>query len=649
MSRERIQELTTLLNKYAIEYYENDAPSISDAAYDVMYDELRKLEEKENFSLPDSPVHRVGGSPLAKCEQKEHIQRLYSLDKAQTFEEVLDWYNRAKKMLGTYPEVTIEYKFDGLTLNILYENGYLKEAKTRGNGVVGEVVTKNAETIKQLPKKIEYKGKVEVVGECVMRLSSFNKYNETANVPLKNARNAAAGGIRNLDPKLTATRNLSFFAYNIGYSDCEFTSQDEMRKFLTNQGFEMQGDYLITSKIEDVKKYIDKTDKLRPTLDYLIDGIVIKVNKISERAILKETDKFPRWAIAYKFKAEENTTKLLDVIWQVSRTNKLNPIALVEPVDICGATISRATLNNIFDIRRKKIAVNDVVLIRRSNDVIPEIMGVYEEGTNRKEIVQPEECPYCKSPVRVDGAFLYCTNRECEPAVISRITHFVSKPGFNIDGLSEKTIEVLYDFDKLRNVADLFKLEEIDFFGIEGFKSKKINNILTSIDKSKKIDLGSFLYALGIEGIGKRMAQDVAKYAKTVSNAMKLKYADIIKIEGIGEVIAENYEKYFSDQANISTINELFELGVKVANVEEAHGILDGKVIVITGSFNSYSRHELEEKASKLGATFLSSVSSKTNLIFLGENPGSKYEKAKALNIPMLTESEINKLLNDSK
>ena len=649
MSKERIKELTTLLNKYAAEYYENDAPSISDAAYDVMYDELRKLEEKENFSLPDSPIHRVGGSPLAKFEQKEHIQRLYSLDKAQTFEEVIDWYNRAKKALGAYPEVTLEYKFDGLTLNILYENGYLKEAKTRGNGIIGEVVTKNAETIKLLPKKIEYKGKVEIVGECVMSISSFNKYNETASVPLKNARNAAAGGIRNLDPKLTATRNLSFFAYNIGYSDCEFTSQDEMRKFLIKQGFEVQGDYLLTSKIEDVKKYIDKTDVIRPTLDYLIDGIVIKLNKIFERTILKETDKFPRWAIAYKFKAEENTTKLLDVIWQVSRTNKLNPIAAVEPVDICGATISRATLNNIFDIKRKKIAVNDTVLIRRSNDVIPEIMGVYEEGKNREEIVQPEECPYCKSPVKVDGAFLYCTNKECEPAVISRITHFVSKSGFNIDGLSEKTIEVLYEFNKLRNVADLFKLGEIDFFGIEGFKSKKINNILTSINKSKKIDLGSFLYALGIEGIGKKMAQDVAKYAKSVSNAIKLKYEDIIKIEGVGDIIAENYEKYFLDRDNISIINKLFEFGVEVADIQENHGILDGKVIVITGSFNSYSRHDLEERAAKLGAVFSSSVSSKTNLIFLGDNPGSKYDKAKALNIPMLTESEINKLLNDSE
>ena len=649
MSKERIKELTTLLNKYAAEYYENDAPSISDAAYDAMYDELRKLEEEENFSLPDSPIHRVGGSPLAKFEQKEHIQRLYSLDKAQTFEEVIDWYNRAKKALGAYPEVTLEYKFDGLTLNILYENGYLKEAKTRGNGVIGEVVTKNAETIKLLPKKIEYKGKVEIVGECVMSLSSFNKYNETASVPLKNARNAAAGGIRNLDPKLTATRNLSFFAYNIGYSDCEFTSQDEMRKFLIKQGFEVQGDYLLTSKIEDVKKYIDKTDVIRPTLDYLIDGIVIKLNKISERTILKETDKFPRWAIAYKFKAEENTTKLLDVIWQVSRTNKLNPIAVVEPVDICGATISRATLNNIFDIKRKKIAVNDIVLIRRSNDVIPEIMGVYEEGKNRQEIVQPKECPHCKSPVKVDGAFLYCTNKECEPAVISRITHFVSKSGFNIDGLSEKTIEVLYEFNKLRDVADLFKLSEIDFFGIEGFKSKKINNILMSINKSKKIDLGSFLYALGIEGIGKKMAQDVAKYAKSVSNAIKLKYEDIIKIEGVGDIIAENYEKYFLDRDNISIINKLFEFGVEVADIQENHGILDGKVIVITGSFNSYSRHDLEERAAKLGAVFSSSVSSKTNLIFLGDNPGSKYDKAKALNIPMLTESEINKLLNDSK
>ena len=422
-----------------------------------------------------------------------------------------------------------------------------------------------------------------------------------------------------------------------------------MRKFLIKQGFEVQGDYLLTSKIEDVKKYIDKTDVIRPTLDYLIDGIVIKLNKISERTILKETDKFPRWAIAYKFKAEENTTKLLDVIWQVSRTNKLNPIAVVEPVDICGATISRATLNNIFDIKRKKIAVNDIVLIRRSNDVIPEIMGVYEEGKNRQEIVQPKECPHCKSPVKVDGAFLYCTNKECEPAVISRITHFVSKSGFNIDGLSEKTIEVLYEFNKLRDVADLFKLSEIDFFGIEGFKSKKINNILMSINKSKKIDLGSFLYALGIEGIGKKMAQDVAKYAKSVSNAIKLKYEDIIKIEGVGDIIAENYEKYFLDRDNISIINKLFEFGVEVADIQENHGILDGKVIVITGSFNSYSRHDLEERAAKLGAVFSSSVSSKTNLIFLGDNPGSKYDKAKALNIPMLTESEINKLLNDSK
>lgn len=648
MSKERIKELTEILNKYAEEYYENDSPSVSDAVYDSLYDELRNLEETEGFSLKNSPTHRVGGMPLDKFEQGKHINRLYSLDKAQSFEEVKTWINRTKNALNINPTLTLEYKFDGLTLNLLYENGKLQEGKTRGNGVVGEIVTKNVETIKQLPKKIEYKGRIEVVGECVMRLSSFDKYNLTAEVPFKNARNAAAGAIRNLDPKVTASRNLSFFAYNIGYCDDRFSSQNEMREFLKKQGFEIQGDYKLANTEKDLEDYINKTDKIRSELDYLIDGIVIKVNEIKYRDILKETDKFPKWAIAYKFKAEENTTKLLDVIWQVSRTNKLNPIAVVEPVEVCGATITRATLNNIFEIERKKIAINDIVLIRRSNDVIPEIMGVYEEANDRILITQPETCPSCGSETEIDGAFIYCKNKDCKAAAINRISYFVSKKAFDIEGLSEKTIELLFELGKLKKPEDLFKLQESDLIGIEGFKGKKIDNILESIKKSKNIALSSFIFALGIEGVGKRLSEDIANYAKDINRVQEMKADDIRELEGVGSVIAENYENYFNNQENKELIKHLLEVGVNIQPVEKkGEGILSGKVIVITGSFESFTRNELEEKAKALGAKFASSVTSKTNLIFLGDNPGSKYEKAKQLNIKMMNEKEILSILNE--
>lgn len=649
MNKQRIKELTEILNRYAEEYYEKDTPSVSDAVYDSLYDELKKLEEIEGYSLENSPTHRVGGSPLAQFEQGKHINKLYSLDKAQTIDEVLAWLNRAKNTLGVTPDLTLEYKFDGLTINLLYENGYLKEAKTRGNGLVGEIVTKNVETIKKLPKKIEYKGKIEVIGECVMRLSAFDKYNLTADVPLKNARNAAAGAIRNLDPKITASRNLSFFAYNIGYSENRFNSQDEMHSFLIRQGFELQGEYKLISDEKCLISYIEETDLKRPELDYLIDGIVIKINDVKYRDILKETDKFPKWAIAYKFKAEENTTKLLDVIWQISRTNKLNPIAVVEPVEICGATISRATLNNILEIERKKIAINDIVLIRRSNDVIPEIMGVYEEAKDRVEIRSPEKCPYCGANTKSVGAFIFCQNKECSAAVISRITHFVSKKGFDIEGLSEKTIEQLYEIGKLKTPLDLFKLTEEDLIGVEGFKGKKINNLLNSIEKSKQIELPSFIYSLGIDGVGKRLAEDISNYAKNLNTVLVMKSEDIIKLEGVGTIIAMNFENYFSNKENIDFINSLLSLGIKIiGNENQIDGILSGKNIVITGSFESFSRNELEERCKKMGAKFSSSVTSKTNLIFLGENPGSKYEKAKALNIQMMREEEIISILNQN-
>ena len=382
----RMKELVATLNEWARLYYEEDAPVVSDAEYDKLYDELRKLESEEGYSLKNSPTHRVGGAPKGKFEQSEHLLRLYSLDKCQSKEEFADWCGRLVKTVGYFPDLTCEYKFDGLTLNILYENGVIQKATTRGNGVVGEIVTAQVNTIKKLPKTIEYKGKIEIQGEGILRLSQLKRYNETASDPLKNARNGAAGAIRNLDPSVTAQRGLSFMAYNIGYSERPFASQCEMREFLKEQGFEVEGDFDVVHTVEDAMKYADNTGEKRERLDYLIDGVVYKVNDVKLRDEIGFTEKFPKWAVAYKFKADEMTTTLDDVIWQVSRSAKLNPIAVLEPVDIGGVTVSRATLNNYGDILKKKVRIGDKVFVRRSNDVIPEIMGVAVEVDGAKVI-----------------------------------------------------------------------------------------------------------------------------------------------------------------------------------------------------------------------------------------------------------------------
>lgn len=405
----RMKELVSTLNEWARLYYEEDAPVVADAEYDRLYDELRNLEKEEGYSLPTSPTHRVGGAPKGKFEQSKHILRLYSLDKCQSKEEFYDWCNRIVKTVGYLPTLTCEYKFDGLTLNILYENGKIVKASTRGNGEVGEVVTAQVNTIQKLPKTIEYKGRIEIQGEGILRLSRLNEYNLTASEPLKNARNGAAGAIRNLNPQVTAQRGLSFFAYNIGYSDKTFATQTEMREFLKAEGFETEGDFEKVNDAESAMKYADRTGEKREKLDYLIDGVVFKVDDVHLRDEIGFTEKFPKWAVAYKFKADEMTTTLQDVEWQVSRSAKLNPIAILEPVDIGGVTVSRATLNNYGDILKKKVKIGDKVFVRRSNDVIPEIMGVAIENPNAVAIQKPHECPVCHAPVKEVGAFLYCS------------------------------------------------------------------------------------------------------------------------------------------------------------------------------------------------------------------------------------------------
>lgn len=641
----RMKELVSTLNEWARLYYEEDAPVVADAEYDRLYDELRNLEKEEGYSLPTSPTHRVGGAPKGKFEQSKHILRLYSLDKCQSKEEFYDWCNRIVKTVGYLPTLTCEYKFDGLTLNILYENGKIVKASTRGNGEVGEVVTAQVNTIQKLPKNIEYKGRIEIQGEGILRLSRLNEYNLTASEPLKNARNGAAGAIRNLNPQVTAQRGLSFFAYNIGYSDKTFATQTEMREFLKAEGFETEGDFEKVNDAESAMKYADRTGEKREKLDYLIDGVVFKVDDVHLRDEIGFTEKFPKWAVAYKFKADEMTTTLQDVEWQVSRSAKLNPIAILEPVDIGGVTVSRATLNNYGDILKKKVKIGDKVFVRRSNDVIPEIMGVAIENPNAVAIQKPHECPVCHAPVKEVGSFLYCTGDNCAPQIISKLDHFASKGAMDIDGFSEKTAELLYNETHVEDAVDLMNLNATDLFGLEGFGDKKIGNLLGAIEKSKHTTLDRFIFALGIDGIGKKTAKDLVKRFRTLENLQNASLADLGAVDGIGEILANNVFEFFRDSINVDFVDRLLKSGITFEETEQKSGVFSGMKVVLTGSLPTYKRGEATKLIEDNGGEVAASVSKTVNLVLAGEDAGSKLEKAQKLNIKIIDEQQFKQML----
>ena len=637
----RMKELVDLLNKYASLYYEQDAPVVSDAEYDALYDELRRLEESEGYSLKNSPTHRVGGAPQKKFEQSKHLRRLYSLDKCQSIDEFYEWCARTEKVVSPLPTLTAEYKFDGLTLNLLYDNGKLVQATTRGDGVTGEIVTAQVRTISKLPREIEYKGRIEIQGEGILRLSNFNKYNLTAAEPLKNARNGVAGAIRNLNPAVTAERNISFFAYNVGYSDKTFETQKDIRNFLIEQGFETEGDFALVSTREEIEEYINRAEKMRGGLDYLIDGLVFKVNNLAYRDELGYTEKFPKWAIAYKFKADEMTTALNDVVWQVSRSAKLNPLAVLEPVDIGGVTVKKATLNNYGDILRKNVKIGDRVFIRRSNDVIPEIMGVAETYDHSKQVEKPTVCPACGAPVKEVGAFLYCTGEHCAPQVISALDHFASKDAMDIEGFSEKTAEQFYNEIGLRTLVDLMNLKPEDMFGLEGFGDKKINNLIGSIEKSKKTTADRFLYALGVEGIGKKTAKDLIKRFRTLKNLAEATEDELSSVDGIGGILAKNIADYFNDESNKKLVADLLESGIILEEKEEIDGALKGLKFVLTGSLPTLKRGEATLLIEQNGGEVASSVSKTVDIVLAGEDAGSKLQKAEKLGIKIISEEEF--------
>ena len=642
MNLKRMKELVALLNKYAYDYYVLDNPVVSDKEYDALYDELTELEKSEGVVLPDSPTLRVGGEPIKEFTPHTHIKRLYSLDKCKTFEALIEWDKKLREINdGKEIEYTLEYKLDGLTLCLTYENGFFVGAATRGNGTTGEDVTEQVKTIKSIPLSIDYKGIMEAQGEGIMRLSALKAYNLTAKEPLKNARNGVAGAVRNLDPKVTASRNLDIIFYNVNYSEEEIESQAKMIEVLKENHFKTEK-LLITS---DINKIIDGIKGVkRDELDFDIDGMVIKVNDVKLREKLGFTDKFPRWAIAYKFEAEETTTLLKDVKWQVGRTGKLTPLAILEPVELCGATVKKATLNNYGDIERKKIKIGGTVFIRRSNDVIPEVLGVAME-LDGVSVPKPEVCPACKSKLYQDGANLFCPNEYgCTPQIVGKITHYASKDCMDIDGISEKTIELLHKKIGLSSIEDLYRLTVEDFSDLDGFKEKKPEKILKSIEKSKNVDLAKFITALGIPNVGKKMAADLADKYQSLEALKNSTVEELAQMPDVGELTASYIVNYFAKHAD--GLERLQQLGVKPAYYSREGGIFQGKKIVLTGTLTTMTRSEAAEIIRRNGGEAQSSVTLTTDIVVFGENAGSKLDKARSLGIKIMDENEFLKLLN---
>ena len=653
---QRIRELVDKLNEYSKAYYVLDAPKISDKEYDELYDELLRLEEQSGIILPDSPTQRVGGDPLPCFEPHTHIHRLWSLDKVRTREDLIDWGRRVERIAESQqlPKVkyALEYKFDGLTINLTYEGGRLITGATRGNGIVGEDITPQIKTIRTVPLTIPFKGKMEVQGECYMKLSVLDEINKTTDEKLKNARNAAAGALRNLDPRITAKRRLDCYCYNVGYIEGKkLETQDEMLGFLRENGFTVS-DYLVfCDDIETVCDEIDKAEESRPHLDFLIDGMVVKVRDFATREALGATEKFPRWAMAFKFAAEETTTTVRDITWEVGRTGKLTPRASFDPVELAGATIRHATLNNFDDIRRKRVGIGSRVFIRRSNDVIPEILSAVEGDVPERQVEKPTVCPACGAHVEHRGVHLYCTNSlSCAPQIAGRLAHYASRDAMDIDTFSEKTAALFVEELKLKSIPDLYDLGPQDYMGLQGFGERRINNLMAAIERSKDCTLGAFIFAIGIPSVGAKTAKDLARRFGTIEALRSATVEQLTEVPDVGEIVARSIVEFFADPSIATQVDRLLAHGVKPRPEEvQQDSPISGKTIVVTGTLEKLDRRQAEALIESLGGKAAGSVSKKTDYVLAGESAGSKLTKARELGVRVLNEQEFFELIGETK
>ena len=653
---QRIRELVDKLNEYSKAYYVLDAPKISDKEYDELYDELLRLEEQSGIILPDSPTQRVGGDPLPCFEPHTHIHRLWSLDKVRTREDLIDWGGRVERIAESQqlPKVkyALEYKFDGLTINLTYEGGRLITGATRGNGIVGEDITPQIKTIRTVPLTIPFKGKMEVHGECYMKLSVLDEINKTTDEKLKNARNAAAGALRNLDPRITAKRRLDCYCYNVGYIEGKkLETQDEMLGFLRENGFTVS-DYLVfCDDFETVCDEIDKAEESRPHLDFLIDGMVVKVRDFATREALGATEKFPRWAMAFKFAAEETTTTVRDITWEVGRTGKLTPRASFDPVELAGATIRHATLNNFDDIQRKRVGIGSRVFIRRSNGVIPEILSAVEGDVPERQVEKPTVCPACGAHVEHRGVHLYCTNSlSCAPQIAGRLAHYASRDAMDIDTFSEKTAALFVEELKLKSIPDLYDLGPQDYMGLQGFGERRINNLMAAIERSKDCTLGAFIFAIGIPNVGAKTAKDLARRFGTIEALRSATVEQLTEVPDVGEIVARSIVEFFADPSIATQVDRLLAHGVKPRPEEvQQDSPISGKTIVVTGTLEKLDRRQAEALIESLGGKAAGSVSKKTDYVLAGESAGSKLTKARELGVRVLNEQEFFELIGETK
>ena len=661
---QRMRELIDKLNEASRRYYDQNESDISDDEWDAMYAELRGLEERTGERMADSPTRRVGGAVMEGFEQHRHIARLWSMDKAQSEEEILAWAQRCEKQTndaGGLPKNSycVEYKLDGLTVNLTYDGGKLVQAATRGNGEIGEAILPQTMTIRTIPLTIPFTGRMEVQGEGIMRLSELKKYNETAAEPLKNARNAAAGALRNLDPQVTASRHLDAFFYQIGYIEGRsFETQQDMLAFMKENGLNISPFVRPAQTIEEALEAVREIEQKRETLDFLIDGATIKITDMRTREVLGTTDKFPRWSIAFKFPAQETVTKLLKITWEVGRTGKLTPLAHLSPVDICGVTVKRATLNNYDDICRKRVRIGSEVWVRRSNDVIPEIMGVVWDGEGEApetDIQPPTVCPACGGELvklREDGVHLFCLNRtSCRPQAIARMAHFASRQGMDIETFSTRTAGLFYDELGVRSAADLYHLDREKLVALKGFGEKKAEKLFAELEKSKDCELDAFLFAIGIPNIGKKTAYDLMAHFGTLEALMGASEQELEDVEDVGGIVAASITEYFADEENRRFVNRLLEAGVRpqMHAQQDAGTLFEGMTFVLTGTLPTLSRAQAQEMIRKNGGKATGSVSKKTSIVLAGESAGSKLDKARELGVRIIDEAQFLQMIEQQK
>lgn len=661
-NRDRMISLIEELNKHAYEYYVLDKPSIPDKEYDKLYDELVALESELGEILPHSPTQRVGDIILPEFKKYVHKGRLWSLDKAQNLQGIIDFHNRNLKAIREYnnnhedklpsPSYIVTKKFDGLSINLTYnEDGILITAVSRGTGEIGEDITAQVKTIKSVPLKINNNSVIEVRGEAIMTKEAFESYNATAEVPLKNLRNGAAGALRNLNVKETVKRNLSAFFYDIPYNEGNpFKTYEEMINFIIEKGLPVDSYFKVCTTIEELESEISYIESVRNELNYDIDGAVIAINDMKTRELLGYTVKFPKWAIAYKFEAEEATSKVLSIEWNVGRSGRVTPTAILEPIELGGVTVKRATLNNMDDINRKGVKLGCDVFVRRSNDVIPEIMGVVESTIeNSSEIEPPKVCPSCGTELIQNGVHYFCENTlSCKPQMVKSIVHYASREAMNIEGFSEKTAEALFEKLNIKSIPDLYKIKKEELLHLEKFGEKKSQNLINALEKSKNCELASFIYALSIPNVGKKTAKDLANEYKTMENLMNSSFESLISIPEIGEIVAKSIIDFFKLEQVVENIQQLFQLGVKpyFEELEIKENPFAGKTMVVTGTLENYSRNEIKEKLEALGVKISSSVSKKTDYVLVGKEPGSKYAKALELEVKVLNEEEFEKMID---